>query len=108
MSASKCMILRGFHDLDLRNERMILEPAAMKFRHPMMSSGGGDEGHLADRDDVLLNSSEVATILDLSPDTVNEFARKSILPGFKKGRQWRFRKRDVTSYKRQLRGTTAA
>jgi excisionase family DNA binding protein len=61
-----------------------------------------------DRDDVLLNSSEVAVILDLSPDTVNEFARKSILPGFKKGRQWRFRKRDVASYKRQLRGMTAA
>lgn len=62
----------------------------------------------ADKDDVLLNSSEVAEILDLSPDTVNEFARKSILPGFKRGRQWRFRKRDVASYKRQLRGTTAA
>jgi excisionase family DNA binding protein len=63
---------------------------------------------MTDRDDVLLNSSEVAEILDLSPDTVNEFARKSILPAFKKGRQWRFRRRDVASYKRQLRGTTAA
>ena len=86
---------------------MIFDPAAMKFRHPMLS-GGGEDGRLADKDDVLLNSSEVAAILDLSPDTVNEFARKSILPGFKKGRQWRFRKRDVTSYKRQIRGTTAA
>lgn len=63
---------------------------------------------MIDKDDVLLNSAEVAAILDLSPDTVNEFARKSILPGFKKGRQWRFRKRDVASYKRQLRGATAA
>lgn len=63
---------------------------------------------MIDKDDILLNSSEVAEILDLSPDTVNEFARKSILPGFKRGRQWRFRKRDVASYKRQLRGTTAA
>jgi excisionase family DNA binding protein len=67
-----------------------------------------DRGQVMDRDDVLLNSSEVAVILDLSPDTVNEFARKSILPGFKKGRQWRFRKRDIASYKRQLRGMTAA
>ena len=59
-------------------------------------------------DDAVLNSKEVAEILDLSPDTVNELARKSVLPAFKKGRQWRFRKRDITSFKRQLRGTTAA
>ena len=61
-----------------------------------------------ERDDTILNSKEVAFILDMSPDTVNEFARKSILPGFKKGRQWRFRRRDITSFKRQLRGTNAA
>ena len=63
---------------------------------------------MTEKDDVLLTSCEVAAILDLSPDTVNEFARKSVLPGFKKGRQWRFQKRDIASYKRQLRGTTAA
>jgi len=61
-----------------------------------------------DADDTLLNSKQVAEILDCSPDTVNEFARKSVLPAIKKGRQWRFRKRDITSFKRQLRGTTAA
>ena len=61
-----------------------------------------------EKDDVLLNSKEVAEILDCSPDTVNEMARKSVLPAFKRGRQWRFRKRDITSFKRQLRGTTAA
>jgi len=64
---------------------------------------------MADRDDILLNSREVAFLLDLSPDTVNEFARRNILPAFKKGRQWRFRKRDITSAKRQLgRGINAA
>ena len=63
---------------------------------------------MLDWDDILLNSKQVAEILDLSPDTVNELARKSVLPAFKKGRQWRFRKRDITSFKRQLRGTTAA
>jgi excisionase family DNA binding protein len=63
---------------------------------------------MIEKDDVLLNSKEVARLLDLSPDTVNEFARKSILPAFKKGRQWRFRRRDVTSFKRQLHGATAA
>ena len=63
---------------------------------------------MLDRDDIHLNSKEVAQILDVSPDTVNEFARKHLLPAFKQGRQWRFRKRDITSFKRQLRGTTAA
>ena len=61
-----------------------------------------------DKEDLLLNSKEVAEILDLSPDTVNELARKSILPAFKRGRQWRFRRRDIASFKRELRGTTAA
>ncbi|HYR96629.1 MAG TPA: helix-turn-helix domain-containing protein [Candidatus Binatus sp.] len=63
---------------------------------------------MLDAEDSLLNSKDVAEILDCSPDTVNELARKSILPAFKKGRQWRFRKREITSFKRQLRGTTAA
>jgi excisionase family DNA binding protein len=61
-----------------------------------------------DKDDILLNSRQVAALLDLSPDTVNEFARKSALPAFKMGRQWRFRHRDIASFKRQLRGVTAA
>jgi excisionase family DNA binding protein len=63
---------------------------------------------MMNRDDAILNSKEVARILDMSPDTVNEYARKSILPGFKKGRQWRFRKRDIASFKRQMQGATAA
>lgn len=61
-----------------------------------------------ERDDAILNSKDVARLLDMSPDTVNEYARKSILPAFKKGRQWRFRKRDIAQFKRQLRGETAA
>ena len=67
-------------------------------RHAMLDSGR----HACS------NSKQVAQILDCSPDTVNELARKSVLPAFKKGRQWRFRKRDIASFKRQLRGTTAA
>ena len=65
-------------------------------------------GQMVEREDVLLNSKEVARMLDLSPDTVNEFARKNILPAFKKGRQWRFRKRDISSFKKQVRGLQAA
>jgi excisionase family DNA binding protein len=63
---------------------------------------------MLDKEDMLLNSREVAQMLDLSPDTVNELARKSVLPAFKRGRQWRFRRRDITSFKRELRGSTAA
>jgi excisionase family DNA binding protein len=63
---------------------------------------------MLEQNDIVLNSKEVAEILDLSPDTVNEMARRSVLPAFKRGRLWRFRKRDIASFKRQLRGTTAA
>jgi len=60
---------------------------------------------MLERDEELLNSRQVAVILDLSPDTVNEFARKNILPAFKKGKQWRFRKRDISIFnKRQTTG----
>lgn len=64
---------------------------------------------MLEREEDLLNSRDVARILDLSPDTVNEFARKNILPGFKKGKQWRFRKRDISSFnKKQTREIRAA
>jgi hypothetical protein len=57
---------------------------------------------MADDSDILLNSREVAFLLDISPDLVNDFARRNILPAFKKGRQWRFREKDIRSAKRQL------
>lgn len=64
---------------------------------------------MLNREEELLTSREVARILDLSPDTVNEFARKNILPAFKKGKQWRFRKKDIFSFnKKQVRGVQAA
>jgi hypothetical protein len=59
---------------------------------------------MLEREEELLNSKQVAVILDMSPDTVNEFARKNILPAFKKGKQWRFRKRDISLFfKKQSR-----
>ena len=33
---------------------------------------------MIERDDILLNSRDVARLLDMSPDTVNEYARKQI------------------------------
>ena len=63
---------------------------------------------MAEKDDVLLNSRQAAEILDLSPDTVNELARRHALPGVKRGRQWRFRRCDVTVLKRQMQDQVAA
>lgn len=59
-------------------------------------------------DESILNSKDVALLLDLSPDTVNEYARKSVLPAFKQGRQWRFRARDIQSFKRELQEEATA
>ena len=59
------------------------------------------QGGIVEREEDLLNSKQVAVILDLSPDTVNEFARKNILPAFKKGKQWRFRKRDISIFNKK-------
>ena len=63
---------------------------------------------MVETDSNFLNSRDVARLLDVSPDQVNELARKQILPAFKAGRQWRFRKQDVTSFKRQFQGANAA
>lgn len=49
-----------------------------------------------------LTSREAAITLDISPDFVNVLARTNKIPGIKVGRQWRFKKRDVTLFKRQM------
>ena len=41
------------------------------------------------REDVL-TVDDVATLLELKPYTVKEYARRGILPGRKLGRTWRF------------------
>jgi excisionase family DNA binding protein len=56
---------------------------------------------MAEKDEVLLTSQQAAEILNLSPDSVNDLARRQVLPGVKRGRQWRFRQRDVVVCKRQ-------
>jgi len=63
---------------------------------------------VAEKDDILLNSRQAAEMLDLSPDTVNELARKNTLPAVKRGRQWRFHRRDISSFKKQVLERTAA
>jgi excisionase family DNA binding protein len=56
----------------------------------------------------ILKTRDIAIILDLSPDTVNDMARKGLIKGYKSGNQWRFRKKDVEKYlkKYNLRKTS--
>ncbi len=56
----------------------------------------------------LYNSREAAEQLDMSPDTVNLLARSGKLQGIKVGRQWRFKKRDITLFKKHLDRTLEA
>jgi excisionase family DNA binding protein len=46
----------------------------------------------------VMRTRDLAILLDLSPDTVNDMARRGILKGYKSGNQWRFRKKDVERY----------
>jgi excisionase family DNA binding protein len=46
----------------------------------------------------ILKTRDLAILLDLSPDVVNDMARRGHLRGFKSGNQWRFRRRDVERY----------
>ena len=46
----------------------------------------------------VLKTRDLAILLDLSPDVVNDMARRGHLKGFKSGNQWRFRRRDVERY----------
>lgn len=57
---------------------------------------------LAKKDD-LLNSNDVAHMLDDTPDDVIVLARKGFLRGAKKGKRWYFKKRDVLSYMEKLK-----
>jgi excisionase family DNA binding protein len=63
---------------------------------------------MGEKEDTLLSSRQAAEMLDLSLDTVNELARGNALPGTKRGRQWRFRRRDVASLKRHIQEQVAA
>lgn len=46
----------------------------------------------------ILKTRDLALLLDMSPDAVNDLARKGILKGYKSGNQWRFRRKDVERY----------
>ena len=63
---------------------------------------------MEENEEVLINSRQAAARLGLSPDTVDELARKNVLPGVKRGRQWRFRDQDVTLFKKLQQKQVAA
>jgi excisionase family DNA binding protein len=46
----------------------------------------------------ILKTRDLAILLDMSPDAVNELARKGVLKGYKSGNQWRFRRKDVERF----------
>ena len=46
-------------------------------------------------DEEILTIREVADLLKLHPKTVNKLANSGKLPGYRIGRQWRFRKSEV-------------
>lgn len=46
----------------------------------------------------ILKTRDLAVLLDMSPDAVNDLARKGIVKGYKSGNQWRFRRKDIERY----------
>ena len=46
----------------------------------------------------ILKTRDLAILLDMSPDAVNDMARRGVLRGYKSGNQWRFRRKDVERY----------
>ncbi len=46
----------------------------------------------------ILKSSDLSALLDLSPDDVNALARKGVIKGYKIGKQWRFRAKEVNGF----------
>lgn len=46
----------------------------------------------------ILNTRDLSMLLDLCPDDVNALARKGVIHGYKIGRQWRFRAKEVKGF----------
>ena len=46
----------------------------------------------------ILKTRDLAILLDMSPDAVNDMARRGILKGYKSGNQWRFRRKEVERF----------
>jgi excisionase family DNA binding protein len=62
-----------------------------------------EEDAVKKKDEDLLNTKDVAWILDCSPDDVSELARKGKLKSEKVGRFWKYHEADVIAYKSRNR-----
>ncbi len=69
---------------------------------PQPSAGDRDEGVSLTRAE-LLTADEVAELLQLRPSTVQDYARRGIIPSFKLGRFRRFVRADVEAALELLR-----
>ncbi len=49
-----------------------------------------------------MTTTDVARVLDISPDDVTVLARKGILRGKKVGKRWKFKKKDVLLLSKQI------
>jgi len=49
----------------------------------------------------ILDADQVAEMLKVHPRTVKRLANQRVLPGFKVGGQWRFRREAIEEYVRQ-------
>lgn len=73
----------------------------MLFWDGMTAPAAGGRPILVTDTDTLANvlkTRDLAVLLDMSPDAVNDLARKGLLKGYKSGNQWRFRRKDVEKY----------
>ena len=57
---------------------------------------------------ILLTAKQVADILQWNSYTVLKKAERGLLPGFKMGRQWRFRQEDIVAWIESQRQKTGA
>lgn len=46
----------------------------------------------------VLRTSDLARFLHVSPDEISYWARKGKIPGYKEGRQWRFKRSEIKKW----------
>jgi excisionase family DNA binding protein len=81
-----------------RQEKSVYMNITLCYFYPE-SSCRNEEGPMSvEAKQSILKTRDLAILLDLSPDVVNDMARRGHLKGFKSGNQWRFRRRDVERY----------
>ena len=50
----------------------------------------------------VLKSKDISSIVGKSPDDINYLARKGVIKGYKRGKQWRFKREDVEPWIREV------